>query len=265
MSDPWERAVQFRQNIVQRDTFSTGDVWVRYPFIVDNVSETSQLQAIIERPDVWKVFLNDSLLNDWSTDSLLDRRCGLFNLEKRIKPGNNCITLHLEKMSIMAEVAPVILTGNFVLHSAQRGFTLDFSPATMQLGSWAKQGLPMYAWGVAYKTEYVLENLQNHHFYLQMGQWNGTLAQVFVNDQRAGIVLGQSDELELTPFLQEGTNKVEVRVFGSLKNLYGPHYSHEKGIMGPWSWSGVKEQQPGSQYDVLDYGLMEPYTIVEKE
>ncbi|MBQ3908815.1 MAG: hypothetical protein II746_06390, partial [Bacteroidaceae bacterium] len=62
-------------------------------------------------------------------------------------------------------------------------------------------------------------------------------------------------------YMQEGTNTVEVRIYGSLKNLYGPHHYDANGLMGPGSWAGVREQWPGEKYRVIDYGMMEPFTI----
>ena len=263
MSDPWETAVQFRQDIVQRDTFSMGDIWVEYPFFVEAGAEDCGLQAIVERPDVWQVLVNDSLLHDWKADTLLDSRCGVFRLDGLVQRGQNRLTLHLHKMSIMAELGPVMLTGRFVLRNAQHGFTLAPASAPMRLGSWDVQGYPMYAWGVGYSTAYNIEKAEGHAYLLRMNRWNGTLAQVFVNGQRAGILMGQADQLDLTPQLKSGENAVEVRIFGSLKNLYGPHNGPATGLMGPGSWSGIAEQRPGSSYDVIPYGLMEPYEIME--
>ena len=46
------------------------------------------------------------------------------------------------------------------------------------------------------------------------------------------------------------------------KNLFGPHYSADKGIAGPWHWNNVPKQLPGSDYDQRDYGLLEDFEIV---
>lgn len=265
MPDPWETAVQFRQDIVQRDTFSRGDIWVEYPFFLEAGTETAGLRAIVERPDIWEVLVNDSVLGNWQADTLLDSRCGVFDLDGLVRRGQNRLTLHLQRMSIMAELGPVMLTGRFALRSAQQGFTLAPATAALKLGSWASQGYPMYAWGVGYSTSYEIEKMGARAYLLQMKHWNGTLAQVFVNGQRAGILMGQADQMDLTPWLKNGENTVEVRIFGSLKNLYGPHYGPATGLMSPWSWAGITEQRPGSTYEVIPYGLMQPFEIVETE
>lgn len=262
MSDPWEVAVQFRDEIVRRDTFPAGDVWVEYPFQVAATTVVSGLEAIVERPDVWEVLVNGTPLREWQPDTLLDSRCGVFGIGRLLWPGQNTLTLHLDRMKIMAEVAPVVLRGRFSLRSAARGFALA-PTKQLALGSWASQGYPMYAWGMAYRALFRTDPQPGNRYVLRMEKWNGTLAQVFVNDQQAGILMGPHDVLDLTDCLPEGENSVEVRIFGSLRNLYGPHYSDPKGLMGPWSWGGVKQQAPGADYRVTDYGLMEPFVIEE--
>ncbi len=49
---------------------------------------------------------------------------------------------------------------------------------------------------------------------------------------------------------------------GSLKNLLGPHYNQDKGIASPWHWNDVHRQNPGKDYNLLDYGLMKDFIVV---
>lgn len=83
-----------------------------------------------------------------------------------------------------------------------------------------------------------------------------------MNGRKAGIIAWQPYAFDLTPYLRKGRNRVEVQVVGSLKNLFGPHYSADKGIAGPWHWNNVPKQLPGSDYDQRDYGLLEDFEIV---
>lgn len=68
---------------------------------------------------------------------------------------------------------------------------------------------------------------------LRLRAWEGTLARVCVNGRKAGIIAWQPYAFDLTPYLRKGRNRVEVQVVGSLKNLFGPHYSADKGIGRP--------------------------------
>ncbi|MFW5835366.1 MAG: hypothetical protein ACOCU3_00270 [bacterium] len=63
--------------------------------------------------------------------------------------------------------------------------------------------------------------------------------------------------------LVTGDNKVEVIVYGSHKNLLGPHHNvGRRGITTPWDFKRAPDiQPPGEEYDQLDYGLMEDFII----
>ena len=137
-------------------------------------------------------------------------------------------------------------------------------PVELDLGSWKTQGIPCYSWDVAYRKDYQIPDT-NARYALQLHEWKGTVAEVFVNGNKAGIIAYQPYQLDLTPYLQVGCNTIEIRVIGGLRNLFGPHYNQDKGIMGPWHWNGVQKQLPGNEYNQSDYGLMEDFTIIQSE
>ena len=120
---------------------------------------------------------------------------------------------------------------------------------------------PFYSWDMAYGRDYDIDD-PAAGYTLRLNAWEGTLARVCVNGRKAGIIAWQPYAFDLTPYLRKGRNRVEVQVVGSLKNLFGPHYSADKGIAGPWHWNNVPKQLPGSDYDQRDYGLLEDFEIV---
>lgn len=260
MNDPWNSAIQYRQTIVERDTFKTGDIKVNYQFIVAGEINRNQLKLIAEQPDIWKVKING---NPVSSDgaSFLDSRFGTYSIGKFVKMGVNVVELSVRPMSIYAEIAPVYVMGDFSLEPAPTGWVVREPVNTLKLGSWKEQGMACYSWDVSYSKTYRIDDT-TARYALQLNKWKGTVAEVFVNGQKAGVIAYQPYNFDLSPYLKKGDNKIEVRVIGSLRNLFGPHYSHDKGIMGPWHWNGVQKQAPGCDYNLADYGLMEDFTVI---
>ena len=260
MNDPWNSAIQYRRTIVERDTFKTGDIKVNYQFIVAGDINRNQLKLIAEQPDIWKVKING---NPVSSDgaSFLDTRFGTYSIGKHAKMGVNVIELSVSPMSIYAEIAPVYVTGDFSLEPAPTGWVVREPVNTLKPGSWKEQGMACYSWDVSYSKTYRIEDT-SARYALQLNKWKGTVAEVFVNGQKAGVIAYQPYNFDLSPYLKKGDNKIEVRVIGSLRNLFGPHYSHDQGIMGPWHWNGVQKQAPGCDYNLADYGLMEDFNVI---
>ncbi len=261
MSNPWNSAIQYKQTVLERDTFKTGNIRVRYNFIVAGNVDKNTMKLVAEQPTVWKAKINGYVVSVDDQPSTLDSRFGVYEIGQYIKPGANVVELSVDPMSIYAEVAPVYIFGDFSLESADRGWIIREPINKFNLGSWKEQGQPYYSWDVSYAKNYRIDDT-SARYALQPGKWNGTLAEVYVNNDKAGIIAYKPYYFDLSPYLKEGNNKIEVRITGSLKNLFGPHYSTDTGIAGPWHWNGVHRQDPGSDYNLIDYGLMEDFTVV---
>lgn len=263
MSDPWNSAIQYKQTIIERDTFSTGNIQVNYRFHLSDNVDFKTLKLIAEQPGIWKVRINGQEVTS-AEPSFLDSRWGTYAIGDWVKTGENTVELSVQPMSIYAEIAPAYLMGDFSLESQANGGWHVATPTPLALGSWKEQHMPCYSWDAAYSKDYDITDL-NRHYTLCLGKWVGTVAEIWVNGSKAHIAITQSDKIDITPFLKEGRNQVEVRIVGSLKNLFGPHYNQDQGIAGPWHWNGVSQQKPGDEYLQVHYGLMEDFTVSRSE
>ena len=261
IDNPWSSAIQYRQTIVESDTFKTGDVKVTYHFTVAGEIDQKGIRLVAEQPDIWGVKINNVPVSPLPDESWLDARFGVYEIGEYLKMGVNVVELSVKPMSIYAEIAPVYLLGDFALESAPHGWVLREPVTTLRLGSWKEQGQPYYSWDVAYSKDYVIEDSSAYHT-LQLTKWKGTLVEVWVNDAKVGIIACKPYRFDLSPHVREGSNKIEVRVIGSLKNLLGPHYNLSQGIAGPGYWDGVHLHKAGSDYNLIDYGLMEDFTVI---
>lgn len=264
MNDPWESAIQYRQAIVEKDTFKTGDIQVQYHFIVAGTPDKSRMKLVAEQPDIWKVRINGNPVSSLEGESWLDSRFGVYPVGDFIKPGVNVVELSVSPMRIYAEVAPAYLLGDFDLEPASHGWVVREPAGHLKPGSWKEQGLPYYSWDVSYAKDYRVKDT-SLRYALRLNKWEGTLAEVYVNTEKVGVIAYKPYHFDLTPYLKQGNNRIEVRVIGSLKNLLGPHYNTEKGISGPWHWNGVSKQAPGCDYELHDYGLMDDFSVVSSE
>jgi hypothetical protein len=88
------------------------------------------------------------------------------------------------------------------------------------------------------------------------------VAEVYVNGEKAGSIGFDPYRLDVTKFLKKGVNEIDVRVIGSHANLLGPFYSTSApGLASPWHWKNVKNDIPGNDYRMYDYGLMEDFDL----
>lgn len=266
--NPWNTSVQFKNNTIARDTFSTGTGFTAtYQFNISGKLDFSLFLAVVERANLYHVLINGSPVEPRRPDSSgwrLDKAFNVLEIGKYLHVGQNQLSLVADKMSIYAEVEPIYLLGNFSLSSAAKGWNIA-APAPLKIGSWKDQGLPMYSPTVSYDKKISLLKKANKQYWVRLGKWEGTVCSVTVNGQDAGVIAYPPYQLDITSLLKDGANSIEVVVTGSLKNLLGPHHNKPKpGLVSPWHFRNVKRYPPGKDYDLYPYGLIEDYQLIER-
>jgi hypothetical protein len=153
------------------------------------------------------------------------------------------------------ELENVFLLGNFKVEPAGQGFRIA-APIALQFGSWARQGYPFYGSSARYET--AIET-PDGMLRVQLGEWQGSVAEVLLDGKRAGLIPWQPWSAEFP--VSAGEHLVAVRVVSTPRNIFGPFHNRTKPRMRAWpaAWADFPSHQPaGAQYDVLDYGLSGP-------
>ncbi|MDR1879481.1 MAG: hypothetical protein LBQ78_00935 [Tannerellaceae bacterium] len=260
--NPWNTSVQYKRNIVDRDTFQTGGFTAVYSFTVNEAFDYSSIQLVAERPGLFTVKVNGETVTPTPDQWFLDRSFGVYAIGGQVRKGVNTVELSVSPMSIFAELEPVYLLGDFSVVPEQKGWSVSAPVEHLTLGSWKEQKQPFYSWSVSYSKPYNITGLKGTYS-VQLGKWNGTVAEVHVNGTKAGIIAYAPWQLDVTPYLKEGANQIDIQVIGSLKNLLGPHYGNPSpGLASPWHWKSVKEPIPASQYQLIDYGLIDDFSLI---
>jgi len=259
MENPWETEVQYKQETVEADTISRGNTDIRYSFFIADDFDFTSLKLVCERPWLWKVSVNGQKVDIIEGEHPLDARNGAFAIGQEVRKGSNEITLHLDRMSVFAEIAHVFVTGDFSVIPACGNWVLS-APRPLTFGPWPGQGLPFYGWTVSYSGQYDIQEPSSGYI-LSLGQWEGTVTEVWVNGTKAGIIAYQPYEFDLSDYLHTGLNDIEVRCIGSLVNLYGPHFVPRSDIMHPGSWYGAGPKHPCTDYIFNSYGLSGPFKV----
>ncbi|MBN1998442.1 hypothetical protein JW935_12865, partial [candidate division KSB1 bacterium] len=262
--NPWVSSSQYKSEIVEKDNFSDSSGFkIFYHFIIDGEIDVSSLDAVVERPTLWQVSVNGHPVQHESGKWWLDKSFAVYKIGSLVHQGENILSLHASPMSIYAELEPVFILGDFALQSVDQGWKI-VPPQPLVAGLWHKQGLPFYGFGVSYNKKFDRLNPEKKYV-VKLGEWDGTVAVVYVNGTQAGIIGWPPYELDISEWMKPGENSIKVTVIGSLKNVLGPFYNVDRrGIVTPWSFKYAPEQQPpGENYDLNIYGLYENFKLLE--
>jgi len=271
MGNPWQHKIQYKKNWLELDTlFKAGSGFeASYHFQINpdlGTDAMKSIRAVVERPELWQVSINGKAVSKTTGEYWIDREFPVFVVGEYLKSGENTLTITASRMHILAEVMPVYLLGDFLVKPAKKGFEIAGGEIT-SLNSWRDAGLPFYSQKVAYSQTFSVTKSEATNFKVKLNKWNGSIAEVWVNGQSAGLIAWQPNELDVTSILKDGDNEITVKVTGSLKNTFGFFYKPNNGwIFGPGEWNFGPEKIPAaSEYFLVDYGLMEPFELLKTQ
>jgi hypothetical protein len=259
--NPWDSAVQFRDEILKKEFPAGGGFTVTYRFKVEEKVQTP-LHAVVERPDLYEISFNDAPVLPKPGEWWLDKAFGVLDLAAGVKTGENALVLKAKRLNYYHEIEPVYLRGRFRLKQADSGFVL-VPHEKLQIGPWNEQGYPFYSGSARYALTFKIPTLSGG-YRIELPEWYGSVAEVSVNDTSAGLIESAPWELDVTKHIKPGNNVVEVTVIGTLKNMLGPHHN------GPGvgtAWPGMFQKgpasgpPPGEKYATVKYGLFKPFVL----
>lgn len=124
-------------------------------------------------------------------------------------------------------------------------------PSTLPPGDWSKLGLANFSGICHYQTDVALGELPaGTKVILDLGKV-AVSARVRLNGQDAGIAFLEPYELDVTPFVKPGTNRLEIAVANTLANYYG---QFKELTEAPLHAGGVRPEHKVS-------GLLGPVTL----
>lgn len=267
--NPWDSAVQFKTNILDKDVFPAGSGFeATFRFTVGRAVRLMTMEAVVERPGLFRVAVNGRPVEPEPGRFWLDKAFGVFAIGPHLREGENRLTVAARPFTIHSELEPVYLCGVFRAEADERGFRVE-AARPLDLGAWSEQGWPFYADAVAYTKLYRVPKGApgGHDFALRLGRWKGALAEVLVDERPLGVIAFPPYEVGLERSLSAGRHRVCVVVYGTLKNLLGPHHGGPP-VGAAWPGNFQKAppggRAPGAAYDVRPYGLLDDFEVVTR-
>jgi hypothetical protein len=264
--NPWDSAVQYKTNLLDLDRFPPDSGFeASFRFTAAPGVNLSSLEAVIERPELYRVTVNGKPATPRVNAWWLDRAFGVFDIGGAAVHGENTITLTSSPFTIHTELEALYVRGDFALEAREKGFAL-IPAKPLVIGPWNAQGMPFYAEGVTYSRHYVVPQPKpkGERSILALPEWKGSFAEVKVNGRPAGIIAFPPFELDVTARISGGDNRIEVTVYGTLKNTLGPHHNNPPpGRAWPAQFQkGAEGGRPsGSAYSIVGYGLLGEFRL----
>ncbi len=167
-----------------------------------------------------RVTLNDEVVSEFEEGEYLDHLIKEADVSGLIRRGTNKLTIwtHTDIAPAGNLTEPAYLVGDFALSGGADAWRLVSEPKSVTTGSWTDQGYPFLS-GTGSYTQKVTLNESGGRVILRMDK-PSDMAEVIINDKPAGVLPWEPWEVDITEFVKQGVNKIEIRVTNSLANLF---------------------------------------------
>lgn len=228
----------------------------RFTFRVKSLPASS-LWLVVEAASDYGIRLNGQPAASRPEGWFLDRSFERVPLAGAVE-GENELVLSCRYANRM-EVEDVYLIGDFAV-DADRAIVPE--PETLAFGDWCLQGYPHYCGSIVYRFDVTLGAGPESGYELVIGEFSAVTVEVRVNGQPAGhIPWRAAGRLALTG-LKAGTNRIELEVMGSPRNLLGP-FHHAAGEPKTTGWASFRKEGDDytPEYKLQPYGLFGRITL----
>ncbi|KXB01251.1 hypothetical protein AKJ41_02190 [candidate division MSBL1 archaeon SCGC-AAA259O05] len=270
----WEAQKEIREKLDMRPIYLNGIEqrwkWIDEPhenngipidlklsFKVENSPE-SPIYLRMERPEEYEITFNGEKKEAEPTGWYMDKSFKKIELGVP-EEGENEITLTCDYRNDM-EIENFHLLGDFAVDLDIRKITEEKD--RIYFHDWCPQGYPHYAGNMIYREEVELDLEEEESAEVHLGDHFATTVEVRVNGESAGQVPWTSFKgLDITNWIENGRNEIELEVVGSPRNMLGP--LHKK---NPEKFTSSESFRPEGgdfteDYVLQSYGLFEPVEI----
>jgi len=197
-----------------------------------------QIYLVLESPEKYAIKVNGQGVKYEDMGYWVDATFKKLSIGKLVKRGRNTIEIAGET-DLETEIESCYIVGDFgVANREDRKFALIEEPKNLKSGNLVHQGYPFFAGTVSLTQEVEVPKPKGRAM-LEIGDLNTVVATVLVNGKEAGQIFVKPYEIEITDFLREGENIIEIQLTNSLRNLLGPHHHKvvEPIFVGPETFS----------------------------
>jgi hypothetical protein len=167
----------------------------------------------------------------------------------------NYLTLRCRYHQYLPGLEAVYLLGNFGVRDQRVLTTL---PCTLAAGDWTMQGLPFYSGCVTYSATVTLPE-DAAVLRLTLDKWQGAAVGVRINGGAERLLGWPPYEAIFTEGIHAGSNLIEISVYSSRRNSFGPFYHLD--CSPEWVGSGQLKAFYVAHKQLVPCGMLEPVEI----
>lgn len=208
--------------------------------------------AVIEKSQKFKVCL-DGEAAELTDETFMDHSMLKWKLPK-LTAGEHTLTVE-GAYTHEIELEDIFVIGDFAVDTDR---AIVKEKGTLHFGDWTSQGYYHYPGSMIYKFTVPAKEKEEHRYILEMGEFAASLIELKVNGKSVAYLLKDSARrADITDYLLDKENSVELCVVGSPRNMFGPFHQTYTGC-SRISWEDFRTT---GRFYTPDY-VLEPYGLM---
>jgi len=239
------------------------DVRLRFVFHADETFRATGLRLVMEYPDRYDIRVNGRPVRYNGAEPWLDLRWLPIDIASVVRPGRNVVELRLRDWrprpisddaakEAFVELEALYLVGDFAVSAVEtterpvcpawsrnglppvrvRCFAGDAfrlaAPRPLAPGDTTTQGLPFYAGRLRIAVPLPAARCDdNDRWLLAVDAHDAAVAEVTIDGEAVGHFVAHPYEVDVTEAMRGGARAAHVTLYGTLRNLLGPHHHVE--------------------------------------
>ncbi|WP_409346171.1 glycosyl hydrolase [Paenibacillus sp. MBLB4367] len=270
----WQAQREVREKLQMRQVYRNGGLqryfWIhddhdhngtetafRFVFHVKDIPATDSF-IVFEQAERFNFRLNGRTLPERPSGWYLDRSMTTVKLPSLL-PGENVLEVSCAYTHDM-EIEDAFLIGDFAVDNGRR---IVREPEQLRFGDWCLQGYPHYCGSMIYHVDFAADPSEGMRIVMELGSYEAVTVRLMVNGRHEkSIPWRAAGTVELTDWLVDGNNRIDIEVVGSPRNLFGPlHEARSDSAWTDWWSFRPTGHDYTPEYVLHPYGLMEQFQI----
>jgi hypothetical protein len=195
-------------------------VWFRTKFEIDEMPNRLALLIDGFSGKSHQLFINGEEVKDKGKRSKLDAEIKEVDVKNFVKKGINTVAVKLVVTRRTDGMLDLLkLVGDFSLVKKKTGYAIGELTTKIKIGDWTKQGYPCYSGTGVYKQSFeATKKYLDGKLFLQL-ECGEDVAEVSVNGSYPIVMPWHPYKADITQFVKEGKNKIEIKVTNTLINI----------------------------------------------
>ena len=196
-------------------------IWYRMQFVSDHVPEDLRLLIDGMKAESKTIYINGQELTAEPRRCKFDAQIKEVDIAHLVKEGTNTIAIEMEVADKVAGILDLVkLVGSFAVEERDGVEVMVAPKRELFIGSWTEQGYPYYSGvGILTTTVTIPKEFQGQRIFLEL-ECGDDVVDVAVNGQEVGTLLWHPYRIEVTDYLKQGENEIQISVTNTLINFF---------------------------------------------